>query len=67
VIHWCCPLFIPVMRSSLICFLFTAPLDIVIIHVVSRLLEAFFTFTTDVATILILNPVHRITVFSLEC
>jgi hypothetical protein len=37
VIHWCRPLFIPVTRSALICFLFTAPLlTLSFIHVVSR-------------------------------
>jgi hypothetical protein len=30
VIHWCRPHFIPVTRSAPICFLFTAPFDIVI-------------------------------------
>jgi hypothetical protein len=67
VIYWCRPLFTS-HRSALIC---SQPhLTLSFIHVVSRLLEAFVTFTTNSATILIPNPVHRITVLSLafcEC
>jgi hypothetical protein len=43
-------------------FYFQPPLTLLFIHVVSRLLGAFVHFTTNSATILIPNPIHRIIV-----